>query len=83
MSHPARRYSEQELHALATLQNLLGSIDKEGLIGKQLETLMSRLNSIIRHDSNSTDYEAPCRVAYGEAASNSISVVEAYPPYSI
>ena len=51
---PGLWFSEQELHALATLQYLLGSIDKGGPIGKQLEPLMGRLNSIIGHDDNST-----------------------------
>ncbi len=51
---PGLWFSEQELHALATMQYLLGSIDKGGPIGRQLEPLMGRLNSIIGQDNDST-----------------------------
>lgn len=51
---PGLWFSEQELHALATMQYLLGSIDKGGPIGKQLEPLMGRLNSIIGQDNDNT-----------------------------
>ncbi len=51
---PGLWFSEQELHALATMQYLLGSIDKDGPIGRQLEPLMGRLTAIIGQDSVDT-----------------------------
>lgn len=47
---PGLWFNEQELLALSTMQYLLSSIAKDGLIAQQLEPLMERLNSILGQD---------------------------------
>jgi len=52
---PGLWFSAEEIHALLTMQHLLSSLDRGGLLGPHIQPLLARLTGILGTEAGSSD----------------------------